>query len=56
MPKKTAEIIQFVNRKGEKMFLPASATIEDLVKMGITDIRVKPMGSPIRKGYWAARK
>lgn len=53
MPKKPAETIQFVNSKGEKLFLPASATIEDLVKLGVTNIRVEPMGTPIRKGYWA---
>ena len=38
----------FINRKGETITVKGSATIEDLLKVGVTDIRLVPPGTPLK--------
>ena len=38
--------IPFINKRGEKMMLDGSLTIEDLLRMGVTDIQLTPTGKP----------
>lgn len=44
--------IFFQNAQGERMALAPSLTIEDLVQMGITSIRLAREGAPLEPGWW----
>jgi hypothetical protein len=48
----TSEFIELINNKGEKIRLPANATIEDLVKMGIKNISIEEQNKPMKDGYY----
>lgn len=46
------QFIRFVNCKGETISVPASATIEDLVKLGVRDIRLAKPEEPLEPPWY----
>ena len=42
----------FTNRHGNTIKLPGSATIEDLVKLGVTKVGFKKPAEPLENGEW----
>lgn len=45
--------ITFKNNKGVRMRIPEKTTIRQLVEMGMKSIKFAPVGSPIRRDWWA---
>lgn len=56
MTDENTEYVSMWNNKGEVIQIPASATIEDLLKMGVKDIRFGKPGEPLEDGWWASPK
>ncbi len=44
--------IFFQNAQGERMAVDPSMTIEDLVRQGVTSIRLFREGEPLEPGWW----
>lgn len=40
------------NNKGERVYMPKSATIDDMVKLGVKGLRIRPRGTPLRDDEW----
>ena len=51
-----AKLLEFKNNKGEKIHIKGSATISDLVKMGVTDIHITKPEAPLPDGWWKNKK
>lgn len=47
-----SKLYAFRNAEGKTIELPGHATIEDVVKMGVTRVRLKKEEEPIEPGEW----
>lgn len=45
--------VKFKNKKGRTLKLNAKLTIEDLVRMGMDNIRIVPKNTPLKDGEWS---
>ena len=47
--------VKLMNNHGECFYVPAVASIEDLVSLGFSRPRIKPQGAPLKPGEWEAQ-
>jgi hypothetical protein len=47
-------LIEFTDNRGRRMFLPDNATIEDLLKIGVSNIGLSRKDEPLKDNYWAS--
>lgn len=48
--------ISFENNKGHIMRLDENSTIEDLIKIGVTAVRIEKPDAPLEEGWWRAEQ
>lgn len=50
--KKAVKLVEFENNKGQKLLLPDTLTIADLVRMGFTQFRIMKPEEPLPDNWW----